>query len=152
MVKIKMAATSPEDGGKEQTLAQLIQHGNLLPVIAGQAIEDLVFGPGAHDRLVASYAEYVHYPMPEANKLQKVAKYQCLINQWKDGWLKEDYLNQVASFVVEIARAGDVDRNLLDEALAQAEDLAVSEFARRLGYPRLDRGLTIFFSSSPTCR
>ena len=123
---------------RDQSLAQLIQRGNLLPVIAGEALEDLVFG--GHDRLVASYAAHVGYPMPDPGKLHKVAKYQSLITGWKDRRLKEDYLDQVASYLLEVAKQGRMDVELIEELLAEASNLTVSQFAGRLGYPRLDRG------------
>jgi hypothetical protein len=89
MVNIR---TAPGAGSnirdEEHSLAQLIQRGNLLPVIAGEALEDLVFG--SHDRLVASYATHVGYPMPDSGKLHKVAKYQSLTTGWKDSQLKQD--------------------------------------------------------------
>jgi hypothetical protein len=139
MVNIRTAPGAGSDiRDEEHSLAQLIQRGNLLPVIAGEALEDLVFG--GHDRLVASYAVHVRYPMPDPGKLHKVAKYQSLTTGWKDRKLKEDYLDQVARYLLEVAKQGGADAERLDEALAEASDLTVSQFARRLGYPRLDRG------------
>ena len=103
-------------------------------MIAGEALEDLVFG--GHDRLVAGYAAHVGYPMPDPGKLHKVAKYQSLTTGWKDRKLKEDYLDQVASYLLEVAKQGGADAERLEEAVAEASDLTVSQFAGRLGYPR----------------
>ena len=139
MVTIRTASgADPGVRAEDHSLAQLIQRGNLLPVIAGEALEDLVFG--GHDRLVASYAAHVGYPMPDPGKLHKVAKYQSLTTGWKDSQLKQDYLDQVASYLLEVAKQGETDAERLEETLAEASDLTVSQFAGRLGYPRLDRG------------
>ncbi|WP_423224953.1 hypothetical protein [Candidatus Amarolinea aalborgensis] len=63
MVKIMTAAgMAQSERAQDQSLAQLIQRGILLPVIAGEALDDLVFG--GHDRLVASYAAHVGIPCP----------------------------------------------------------------------------------------
>ena len=139
MVTIRTApGADPGVRAEDHSLAQLIQRGSLLPVIAGEALEDLVFG--GHDRLVAGYAAHVGYPMPDPGKLHKVAKYQSLTTGWKDRKLKEDYLDQVASYLLEVARQAGADAERLEEALSEASNLTVSQFAGRLGYPSLDSG------------
>lgn len=138
MVNIK-TASGPAQGrrGQDQSLAQLIQRGSLLPVIAGETLEDLVLN--GHDRLVASYAIHVGYPMSDPGKLHKVTKYQSLSTGWKDRQLKQDYLDQVATHLLELAKAAGMAAEQLEEAVAQASSLTVSQFADHLGYPQLDR-------------
>ena len=137
MVNIRTASgTDPGVRAEDHSLAQLIQRGQSLPVIAGEALEDLVFG--GHERLVASYAAQVGYPMSDPGKLHKMAKYQSLTTGWKDRQLKQDYLDHVANHLLEVAKEGGTDAGRLEEALAEASDLTVSQFAGRLGYPLLD--------------
>jgi len=139
MVTIRTApGADPGVRAEDHSLAQLIQRGSLLPVIAGEALEDLVFG--GHERLVASYATHVGYPMSDPGKLHKVAKYQSLTTGWKDRQLKQDYLDHVANHLLELTQEGGTDAGRLEEAVAEASDLTVSQFAGRLGCPRLDRG------------
>ena len=122
----------------DQGLSQLIQRGSLLPIISGEALEELVLD--GHDPIVASYAGRVGYPLPDANELHKVAKYQSLTSGWKDHQLKQDYLDLVAEHVYRLASQGGGKAGLLEDAMAEAGNLTVSQFAGRLGYPALDRG------------
>ena len=63
--------------------------------------------------------------MPDPGKLHKVAKYQSLTTSWKDRKLKEDYLDQVASYLLEVAKQGRMDVELMEELLAEASNLTV---------------------------
>lgn len=155
MVNIKTPAGLAQD----QSLAQLIRRGSLLPVISGEALEDLVLG--GHTQIIGAYADHIGYPLPDRGDLHKMAKYQSLTTGWKDRQLKQDYLDQVGSYLYELAGREGVDAGQCEEALAQAARLTVSEFARCLGYPRLDRGaddpllilanlpLSIYLTASP---
>lgn len=159
MVNIKTA--SAQDRRGNESFAQLVQRGALLPIIAGEALEDLVLGSGAHERVLASYAKHVGYPLPDPQNLHKVAKYQSLTTGWKDWKLKSDYLDNYGSFVLDLARQAGGDAEQIDETLAQAADFTLSQFAAGLGYPRFDRGaedpllllanlpLSIYLTTSP---
>ena len=120
MVTIRTApGTDPGVRAEDHSLAQLIQRGSLVPVIAGEVLEDLVFG--GHERLVASYAAHVGYPMSDPGKLHKVAKYQSLTTGWKDRQLKQDYLDHVANHLLEVTKEGGTDagRRRLDRTGAR---------------------------------
>ena len=104
---------------QDQGLNQLIQRGSLLPIIPVEALEELVLS--GHDRIVASYAGHVGYPLPDVNELHKVAKYQSLTSGWKDRQLKQDYLDHVANHLLEVTKEGGTDagRRRLDRAGAR---------------------------------
>ncbi len=96
MVNIKTtvgAATGA--GNQDHSLAQLIQRGNLLPVISGEVLEDLVLG--GHASLVGSYSEHVGYPLGDRGELHRMVKYRSLETGWKDQKVKQDYLDLVGN-------------------------------------------------------
>ena len=139
MVNIKTTggpATSAR--GQDQSLAQLVQGGSLLPVISGEALEDLVLG--GHDLLVGSYADHIGYPLGDRSELHKMVKYRSLTTNWKDRQVKQDYLDMVGNCVYALAGSQSVPADQIEEAVAEAAGLTVTQFAGRLGFPRLDSG------------
>jgi hypothetical protein len=143
MVNIRTAPGAGSDiRDEDHSLAQLVQQGKLLPVISGEALEDLAFGRGAHAEIVSAYAAHISYPMGDRNELSKLVKYQGLYQEWKDRRLKEDYLDAIAGYLYqrEKVRHGDAETEQMQEAAAEASGLTVSKFAGRLGYPSLEQG------------
>lgn len=139
MVNIKStAAANQRPAGNEQSLARLLEQGRVLPVISGEALEDLVLG--GHQRIVAGYAEHVGYPLADRDQLHTLVKYQSLTTGWPDRQLKQDYLDVMASYVYELAGEQGVIDAMREEAVAESSGLTVSQFAARLNYPRLDQG------------
>jgi len=139
MVNIKTtvgAATGA--GNQDHSLAQLIQRGNLLPVISGEVLEDLVLG--GHASLVGSYSEHIGYPLGDRGELHRMVKYRSLETGWKDRQVKQDYLDLVGNCVYALARKQGVPADQLEEAVSEAAGLTVTQFAGRLGIPRLDQG------------
>jgi hypothetical protein len=126
--------------GQDQSLVQLISSGNLLPIISGEALEDIVMM--GHDALVDRYAKAIGYPLQDRGELHKMAKYRSLNKGYKDQILKTEYLDIVATYLSELAESSGTPRNKIDEAITQAAGLKVSDFARLLGFPRLGGGGT----------
>ncbi|MCB0085456.1 MAG: hypothetical protein KDE47_31160, partial [Caldilineaceae bacterium] len=136
MVNIRRAADpSPSTPDTDMGLAQLIQRGNLLPIISGPALEDLVLG--GYKNLVEHYAKEINYALPHDSALHRMVKYRSLNTGKKDRQVKQEYLDTVASYVYDLAETGGVEKSILDEAAEQAEGQTVSQFAANLGYPRL---------------
>jgi hypothetical protein len=121
--------------GQDQSLAQLISSGNLLPIIGGEALEDLVMG--GHDTLVDRYAMAIGYPLQDRGELHKMAKYRSLTMAYKDQALKTEYLDTVATHLLELAQRSGTPAKSIAEAVAQAASLKVSDFAGLLGFPHL---------------
>ena len=112
--------------GQDQSLAQLIQGGSLLPVISGESLEDLVLG--GHDLLVGSYADHIGYPLGDRSELHKMVKYRSLTTNWKDRQVKQDYLDMVGNCVYALAGSQSVPADQIEEAVAEAAGLTLSQF------------------------
>ena len=136
MVKIKSMVASGTQA-ESYSLSKLIRQGNLVPMISGEVLNDLVLG--GNSAIVAAYAKEVGYPLADSNAVHKIAKYQSLTQGWKDQKLKQDYLDQVAGYVLEMARTSGTSPDEIEEVLAEAEGLTRSTFARRLHFPPLSK-------------
>lgn len=139
MVKIRTnTGQTPASPAQDHSLVNLIERGNLLPIISGDTLEDVVIE--GHNALVTRYAQEIGYPLQDRGELHKMAKYQSLTKNWKDNKLKEEYLDIVATHLLEIAKTAGTPQAAIDDAEAQAEHLKVSDFARLLGFPHLGTG------------
>jgi hypothetical protein len=122
----------------QQSFLERVKAGRVIPVVSDEAVVNMTLG--SYARLVEGYAELAGYPMPDRDNLTKVAKFRQLREELPDRALKSDYLNWFKSHVFLSAEAAGADPDLLAEAEAEVDDLTVSAFANRLGYPRLDGG------------
>ena len=160
MVTVKRSVEQEQTFPRQyQSLVQLIRSGNLLPIISGEALEDIVMM--GHDALVERYAKAIDYPLQDRGELHKMAKYQSLIKRYKDQDLKTEYLDTVATYLSELAESSGTPKDKIAEAINQAAGLKVSDFARLLGFPRLSGGgtnpleilanlpLSIFITTTP---
>lgn len=118
---------------------QRVRAGGALPVLSNAAMFDLVFF--GHDAFVRYYAEKTGYPFGLPASLAQIANYDRHANRETDFECKIFYLDCVKNHVYRAVRqAGTADDETLAEVRDEAERLGVSAFARRLGYPRFDRG------------
>jgi hypothetical protein len=115
-----------------------VKAGRVVPVLSGEAMLELAVG--SYAELVKGYARLAQYPMADQDNLVRVAKYRQLHQGLPDRALKSDYLNWIKNHIYFMAQAAGSDEELLAEAEAEVDDLTVSAFANRLGYPRLDGG------------
>jgi hypothetical protein len=130
--------SSPSVDLSQVSFNQRVKAGRVVPVISDEAMVNLAIGDYAP--LVAGYAaEIVQYPMPDRDNLGKVAKYRQLKKHMDNQDLKFEYLNWVKNLISRLAQ--DAGRDALAEVREDIDNLYVSEFAKRLGFPRLDGGL-----------
>ena len=122
----------------QQSFLEHVRAGRVIPVISDEAVVNLTLG--SYTQMVEGYADLAAYPMPDRDNLTKVAKYRQLNEGLPDRALKSDYLTWFKSHIFFKAQEGGADADLLAEAEAEVDDLTVSAFANRLGYPRLDGG------------
>ena len=134
---IKQAGVQPSNP-LQRSFVERLKAGRVVPVISDEAMADLVLG--GRERLAQGYAEYIQYPMPDRDNMVKMAKFYKLRQGLKEQDLKSDYLNYVKNHLYFMAQAAGASVDVLAEAEAQVDDLAVSAFAKQLGYPRLDAG------------
>ncbi len=135
MVRIRQAAPQAK---AEPNLASQIERGGLLPIVSAEALDDLVLDGRA--ALVEHYAATIDFPLPDRTRLHTLAKYRSLAKKLKDTALKEEFLDAVATHLVEVATKRGVPLQEVEEVKAQAGGLKVSDFARRLGFPRFGQG------------
>jgi hypothetical protein len=134
---IKQAGAQPANP-LQNSFVERIKAGRVVPVLSGEATVELVFG--SFSDLVKGYAGLAQYPMADQDNLVKVAKYRQLREGLPDRALKSDYLNWVKNYIYYTAKEHGADEDLRAEAEAEVDDLTVSAFASRLGYPRFDGG------------
>lgn len=115
-----------------------ISAGRVVPIVSDDAAFDLVLD--GHTDFLASYADYVEYPLDDKENLVKVAKFYQLKTGLNDQDLKADYLNYVKNHIYFLAQAQGADEETLAEAEEQVDALSVSAFADLLGYPKFDGG------------
>jgi hypothetical protein len=122
-----------------RSLVDRIRTGRVVPILSDEGVFDLVLG--SHQRFTQRYADYIDYPLPDKENLVKMAKFHKLKQKLKEQELKADCLNYVKNYIYFQARDEGVGADLLAEAKAQVDDVAVSTFAHLLGYPRLNQEL-----------
>jgi len=119
--------------------ADRIRTGRVVPIISDEGVFDLVLGSYQH--FVQGYADYIEYPMADKENLVKMTKFNKLKKKLKDQEVKADCLNYAKNYIYFKTEAEGAHPDLLAEAEAQVDDVAVSAFANLLGYPRLDQGV-----------
>lgn len=136
-----------------------VRAGNVIPVISDEALIDLVIGD--HAKLVARYADFIDYPIPDPRDLREMAKYRSVTEEKTEWALKYEYLNLVKNHVYFLAEEEGVDEEVLRDVEEQVDDLYVTDFAHVLGYPQFhtpredpllilaDLPLPVYITTSP---
>ncbi len=131
----------PAPGNWETTLLDRIRKGKVTPVISDRLGDDVVLG--GHDKLVQRYASQASYPSEQAS-LARVAQFKSITDEEivDTVALKENYVdflkNRLFDLAEEQATAGLISGKKLIEVNEQFDDLKFPEFAKELGFPRLD--------------
>jgi hypothetical protein len=122
----------------QQTIAERIKAGKVVPLISNVASNNLVLG--GHEELVAAYATYVNYPLGDNHDLLQMAQFMSVTDEsiTDPRAVKEDYINFIKNRLYDIAEADGVSEDLLAELEEEFDDVIFSEFSERLGYPRFD--------------
>jgi hypothetical protein len=147
MPRIKISRKVEPDPSWSVTdrIEERIKKDEVVPLISNRVSNDLVLG--GHARLGQAYADYIRYPLrdaPDALKdrhdLLRMMQFKAITDErMADSWeLGRDYVNFVKNRLCDIAEADQVSQDLLDEVVAEFDDISFSEMAARLGYPRFD--------------
>ena len=125
----------------QQVIAERIRTGKVVPLISNIVSNNLVLG--GDDNLVTAYAKYINYPLDDRNLL-RMAQYLSVTDESATDprVVKEDYINFVKNRLFDIAENSGVAAEVLAELEEEFDDVAFSEFADRLGYPRFDQDPT----------
>jgi hypothetical protein len=124
----------------QQTIAERIKAGAVLPLISNEIGNDLVLG--GQRQLIAAYAEHLGYALADRENLPQMAQYMSVVGETVTDaqMVKEDYLNFIKSRLYYIAQAEGASEELLAEIEEEFDDLHFSELASRLGYPQFEAG------------
>ncbi|MDX1520803.1 MAG: SIR2 family protein [Anaerolineae bacterium] len=123
----------------EQTIANRIKDGKAVPIISSQINHNLVLG--GFEKSSQNYVEYRSYPIDERHPIPRVAQYYSIIDEaiTDARSLKDDYVNFIKNKLFDIAENDGVPRGTLAEVEEEFDNIDLSEFSERLGYPRFDR-------------
>ncbi len=121
------------------TFRERLLAGRVAPIVSNRAIFDRMLG--GYGPFLAGYARYVRYPRPLSQSesltpLVKYHKHRPRPRPLTSQALKYDFLNFVKNHLYRLAQSEGLAQELLDEAVAEMDQVPASEFANRLGYPR----------------
>ena len=135
MARIKTAQSEARPPATwQQTVVERIRAGKLVPILGHATEDDLALG--GHAALVQAYGDYGRCP-PDRRDLAEIAQFRGIVDESLTDALaqKEDYVNFVKSRLFDLAQAGGVGRDTLDEVDAQFDDLRLAQMSEHLGYP-----------------
>jgi hypothetical protein len=141
MPRIKIGQQTTTDS-LQQTIADRIKAGRLVPIISHSIMYDLVVGTSAYEALVESYAQQVNYSSPYQRWLPQISQYVSVIRELvadREGG-KEFYLKFAKSWLFDRAEAEGLSPEVLEELDEQFDDLNFSALAQGLGYPKFKQG------------
>lgn len=130
-------ASDAKVDAQQLSFVDSVRRGRVVPILSNEGVFNLLLN--GHQHFGAQYADYINYPLPDRDNLAKIAKFYKLEKEWDDKTLKWDYLNFVKNYIYTLAKDAGVAKARLDEAEDQMDELPVSAFAARLGYPHFDR-------------
>lgn len=137
-VKLDQAPAPSGEQSWQETLAERIRKGKVVPIVANRLTNDRMLG--GQDALVAAYPGYAGFPLVEQGLAQMLQFRAVADERMRDGLaIKEDYVNFVKNRLFDLAEADGATAGQRDEAEAQFDDVSFSVFCDLLGYPRLQR-------------
>ncbi|MEM7797916.1 MAG: SIR2 family protein [Chloroflexota bacterium] len=138
-----------------------IEKGQVIPIISNSVINDQIFdidgdgligvGPAVdglapfeqsiQEQLAGKWAKDINFPLLEGNLISRVAHFHRVVESSDDLAAKENYLDWLKQFLLEIAQDdGDVDLDEIDEMWDEVGNYTFSDVARGLGYPKRIEG------------
>jgi SIR2-like domain len=124
----------------QQIIVDQIKEGKAIPVLSNSISNDLILGN--HRQLILDYADYTTYPLADKDNLAHLTQFMSVMEAEVKGAMssmvvKQDYLNFVKSQLYNLAKTGGMaKKGLLEEVLAEFDNLDFSALARRLDYPK----------------
>lgn len=105
-----------------------------------QATGDLAAYSTLDEKLAQAWAESIGYPLPDRNRLARVARYNRISNRNDPGLANTEYLTFLKTHLIEIADEYDeeIPKDLIEELYAQYDRFTFSHITHELGYPRFN--------------
>jgi hypothetical protein len=118
----------------DDTISSL-QSNKLTPVISNQLVNQMLFGSGH----VASWADGIHYPLPDTDNLSRVAQFLSVTDD--PDRTKRNYLRFLKENLLDLARAEpNANREYLERVKRGMTRLTFSELATEwLRYPDFEK-------------
>ena len=143
------------DGGFLDDLMPFIKKGTVIPIISNSIRIDHIFNDEESlmnlfsdspqftqdaetitEELTKVWAEYIHYPMADANNLPRVAQfYQVELKDLEKAKLK--YLEFLSDYLLDLEKDGDYKD---DVAQLRRQNASFSKIAKTLDHPRFPSG------------
>jgi hypothetical protein len=134
------AAAPKADQKPHHFIIDRIRQDKVVPVVSNDISYQLLLGQDT--ALVNSYAEYIQYPFSGQYHLSQMTQFRVVMQkeQIRDPLaLRTDYIDFIKNIlyanVAQQATTGATD--ILDDLAEEFDDIPFSEFARRLGQPRV---------------
>jgi hypothetical protein len=92
------------------------------------------------ERLAQEWADAIGYPLPDRNRLARVARYNRINNRNDPSLANTEYLSFLKTHLLDIADEydEDVSKDLIEELYAQYDRFTFSHIAHELGYPKFN--------------
>jgi hypothetical protein len=141
MTKFKISKLRQEQKGWLEVLTDRVREGKILPFISNVISNDLLFG--SHADLVAGWADYTEYPLPDKDDLARMCQYQSVMSK-ADPEIKADdvYIKNVYLDFLQKALFSVSDEELVDKLQGDTQfaEMSFSKVAQRLHVPQFDDG------------
>ena len=123
----------------QQTIVERVKLGRVVPIISSQINHNLILG--GYEKSTMDYAKYSNYPLSDTHPIPRVAQFTRVINDeiTDQRVLKEEYVNFIKNRLFDIAEGDGISADILAEVEEEFDDVLLSEFSERLGYPRFDQ-------------
>jgi hypothetical protein len=139
-------AAEKEQPDSREAILQYIASGCVIPVISSSFRVEQIFhelaneeGPNVAERLVATWARFIKYPMEDSTNLARVAQYY-FVNKNEDPRARNEYFRFINKFLWHMANNEIKDPALAAGLQSQIEGMTFSELVRKLDYPKFPDG------------
>ena len=152
-----------EQAGQEsfwQDLCRRINDGQVIPIISNAVRSDRIFdidgdqiigvsagqaekatGLTITEQLADAWAARIGYPLPEQQRLARVAQYNRVVKSRDDLQAKSRYLDFLKDALLFLAEEDeDIDAETIREQRDAIDQLSFSDIAQELGYPNFTPG------------
>lgn len=129
-------AVTPQPITWEQTIADRIHNGQLVPIVSGAACYDLMLG--GQEALLDAYTHYGGIKV-DRRSLPYMTQFRRILDERisDERKLREDYVNFVKNRLCDLAEA-KVEAEVLAAVVEQFDRLSLTKFCAELDYPRFD--------------